>query len=266
MNERRQQHYFLERQVLRLYQLHGLGGAVALVTAISITTSVAITLAVCWPLYAESNESPNGLLIALGLAVVVPSICAPIATLVLVRLMQRLEEAVQAATQLATTDVLTGVANRRGFFQSIELLGTNTANTQLCLVGILDCDSFKQINDSFGHSAGDAALIEIARRLSSVVGEEGCIGRLGGDEFGFVVVAGEDAVRRKQQEIKERCERLAIDLPDSSQAIILHSSIGTALQSSGESVEEALTRADQQLYSSKRANREQSIRAATRSA
>ena len=74
MNEQRQQHQFLERQLLRLYQDHGLAGAVALVTACSVTTSVAITMAVCWPLYAKSNEFLNGLLIPLVLAIVVPSI------------------------------------------------------------------------------------------------------------------------------------------------------------------------------------------------
>ncbi|WOJ92883.1 GGDEF domain-containing protein [Congregibacter variabilis] len=264
MSEKRQQHKLLERQLMRLYQHHGLIGAVILVTVCSVVTSVAITMAVCWPLYAGSEGYVQGLAIPLLLAIVVPSICAPAATLVLVCLMQRLEEAVEAATRLATTDVLTGVANRRGFFQSIERLDIDFPDATTCLVGILDCDRFKQLNDSLGHAAGDAALIELARRLQSAVERHGCVGRLGGDEFGFVVTGSDTLVRNRECEIEEQCQRFTMDVPESKHSVMLHSSIGAVMQNQEETIEQALARADRQLYATKSSNREQSVRVAGR--
>lgn len=85
----------------------------------------------------------------------------------------------------ATHDDLTGLANRnqlmRELNRCVAQLSTDT-DRGLCFF-FIDCDRFKQINDRFGHLMGDKVLIQVANRLSTLVGDATCLARLGGDEF-----------------------------------------------------------------------------------
>ena len=85
----------------------------------------------------------------------------------------------------ALHDQLTDLANRRSFFLSLEkrLRKNPTAPP---VIGIVDLDGFKPVNDVFGHAAGDLVLKETANRFVALVGEEGIVSRLGGDEFGII--------------------------------------------------------------------------------
>ncbi|MGO8220185.1 putative bifunctional diguanylate cyclase/phosphodiesterase [Rhizobium ruizarguesonis] len=85
----------------------------------------------------------------------------------------------------ALHDQLTGLANRRSFFLSLEKRLQKDPSSPPVL-GILDLDGFKPVNDVFGHAAGDLVLKETARRFVALVGEEGTVSRLGGDEFGII--------------------------------------------------------------------------------
>ncbi|RYD27623.1 MAG: diguanylate cyclase [Lysobacteraceae bacterium] len=93
--------------------------------------------------------------------------------------------------QLAHTDPLTGLPNRRFFFKALETLllarqhDTSGAVAPFC-VGVLDLDRFKAINDTYGHVYGDRLLEAIGRRLSLRAGGAVTIARLGGDEFGVL--------------------------------------------------------------------------------
>lgn len=92
----------------------------------------------------------------------------------------------------ASTDVLTGLLNRRGFEDRLEreLVLAQDARTPLSLL-VLDCDDFKDVNDRAGHEFGDALLREVGLVLSHVSGARGCAARLGGDEF-VVMLPGVD--------------------------------------------------------------------------
>lgn len=94
---------------------------------------------------------------------------------------------------LATTDSLTGLANRRGMHQGLEAaIHIAWRESQHLAVMMLDLDKFKPINDAFGHEAGDAALCEVGRRLQSVARRStDVVARLGGDEFAVICVAPE---------------------------------------------------------------------------
>lgn len=97
------------------------------------------------------------------------------------RLLEKMED-------LSVHDPLTGLLNRRGLGLFMgQFLATVERRKTLALVGILDLDDFKPVNDTFGHSAGDNLLVEIAGRLRGTLRESDLAGRLGGDEF--VVVA-----------------------------------------------------------------------------
>jgi len=92
---------------------------------------------------------------------------------------------------VARRDDLTGVANRTAFREAYEaqllaLTSSMASNGRSLAIHWLDLDKFKEINDSFGHLAGNALLSGIARRLDESFGEEGIVARLGGDEFAVV--------------------------------------------------------------------------------
>lgn len=89
-----------------------------------------------------------------------------------------------AAIQLATLDELTGIANRRGFLTLAQnSLNLSVRNQFAMTLVYLDLDNFKQINDNFGHAAGDAVLIDFANLLKHAFRDSDVFARIGGDEF-----------------------------------------------------------------------------------
>lgn len=112
----------------------------------------------------------------------------------------RKQIAMQRLHQLANYDALTGLTNRRFFFESVKyaLIRAKRHNSG-CAVLYFDLDGFKVINDKFGHEAGDSVLKETALRLAQSVRESDILGRLGGDEFALLV---EDTGHPKEHAIK----------------------------------------------------------------
>lgn len=152
----------------------------------------------------------------------------------LIQTTTRLREATAAldaerthAWSLAVTDSLTGLVNRRMFEQQ---LATAIAYSRHCgqplSVLLLDVDDFKQINDRFGHAAGDAALCEVALALETGVRAGDVPARIGGDEFAVVLPAADLA--QAQQVAKRIKERLAPFSLPSSRGEQLAISIGLA--------------------------------------
>lgn len=103
--------------------------------------------------------------------------------------MLRVTRPVDTLADLALTDPLTGIGNRRSMVQEGERLVVEAARkAQLVSVMIIDLDRFKEVNDAFGHAAGDGALKMVAQHLRFVVGQ-GVVCRLGGDEFAILRLA-----------------------------------------------------------------------------
>lgn len=89
--------------------------------------------------------------------------------------------------RLATSDALTGLANRESFYRRLsEMTALSARNQQLVILHIIDLDHFKHVNDSQGHHAGDALLQSAAERMRSVIRDSDFIARLGGDEFAII--------------------------------------------------------------------------------
>ena len=93
--------------------------------------------------------------------------------------------------QVADTDPLTGLANRRAFLAGLEARLGRTRARPFGLA-LLDLDDFKPINDTFGHAAGDSVLVEVATRLRIEAGQGAMAARIGGDEFALILPCGEE--------------------------------------------------------------------------
>lgn len=155
---------------------------------------------------------------------------------------------------LAEFDVMTGLANRSRFQSKLADLTAGTAGqSALGALLLVDLDGFKQINDTFGHVAGDECLKEVARRLESACAGVDLVSRIGGDEFAVLVGPGLDlaAISELAREIIDKVGR-AVD--HGGRALKLGASIGIALHEDG-TPSDLLVRADTALYSAKAAGR-----------
>lgn len=154
--------------------------------------------------------------------------------------------------EMAVTDELTGLKNRRGFFLLAEeqLKVASCEKAKLWFI-FIDVDGMKLINDRHGHSEGDRALIATADLLRNTFRASDAIARIGGDEF-VVMIAGTDESHGCM--IRERlCQNL--DLYNAATRPRLSLSVGIVYANTGESpcsIEDLLRRADGQMYESKR--------------
>ncbi|WP_431633985.1 putative bifunctional diguanylate cyclase/phosphodiesterase [Dyella sp. KULCS107] len=112
--------------------------------------------------------------------------------------------------RLATTDILTGLANRARFYRSVEEALAKSASVAVVMI---DLDGFKDVNDTLGHTVGDDILCEVARRLESALGSRGLVARIGGDEFGLLlqVDTPEQAHAVAQSVIDRVAEAIRVD-------------------------------------------------------
>jgi diguanylate cyclase (GGDEF)-like protein len=162
----------------------------------------------------------------------------------------------KALEALALNDPLTGLANRRLFADRMSLALVHARrNRSAMAVMYLDLDGFKRINDTLGHSSGDALLKMVAARLSSTVREEDAAARLGGDEFAVALweVGGPDDAAAVARKVLEGVARpYVVD----GREVVVTASIGIALYPEhGEDADALMKSADAALYEAKRAGK-----------
>lgn len=174
-----------------------------------------------------------------------------------------LEEKNQILKFSASHDALTGLYNRAGFIsQAIELLRTQGVGTP-CAVIMADLDHLKQINDTFGHHAGDKAICTVAETLARALPADSPLGRTGGDEFTALMLLQDGySVEEFQQRIRQDVEHYN---GMSTLPWYLGISVGCSafVYSNPSQLSEELEKADQQLYQAKALRRSSVIRIAS---
>lgn len=151
---------------------------------------------------------------------------------------------------LATHDLMTGLANRAHFESCFaQAAAQHAQNHSQFSVLMVDLDRFKQINDNFGHAAGDAVLKEIACRFRAAIGREDFVARLGGDEFAFLCSGNETQAQALALRL---VDAVALPVEFEGNSFSVGVSIGGCVfPDHGQALDQLLRIADEALYRAK---------------
>jgi diguanylate cyclase len=167
----------------------------------------------------------------------------------------RLQKELDETSELVRHDPLTGTLNRKGLDEALEreIARARRRGSALCL-GLLDIDNFKNLNDTYGHKAGDEALVHLAGVVRDSLRPQDSVGRLGGEEFIIILPdteteGGVAVLARLQRELTRRF------FLANNQKVLITFSAGVAELGQGEDHLSAVDRADKAMYAAKRAGK-----------
>jgi two-component system cell cycle response regulator len=163
------------------------------------------------------------------------------------RYQERLQAELNRSLEMAVTDGLTGLRNRRYITRHLEGLLRNGSVALL----MLDVDRFKTVNDTYGHAAGDQVLQDVALRMRQHLRAVDVVARFGGEEF---VVAMASAGEQEALQVAERLRESLIETPvtlEQHSALSITASIGVAISKAGDSLDDLTSAADAALYRAK---------------
>lgn len=188
----------------------------------------------------DAGSPGRSLIWALSLLTVAP----PLVALIGIDISSTRSE-LDALQNQALTDELTGLANRAQLLRTLARYAGTGAAVLFC-----DLNGFKQVNDTYGHAAGDEVLVEVARRLVPAVRGEDLVVRLGGDEFVVVAPAARtadpDALRRRVLGALRQPMLLSGGL-----VVLVGAAVGVARLEAGAEPLDVLQQADRQMYAAK---------------
>ncbi|HZS83685.1 MAG TPA: GGDEF domain-containing protein [Stellaceae bacterium] len=159
--------------------------------------------------------------------------------------------------RLADEDSLMPIANRRAFVRELSrMMGFAQRYGTPSSIVYFDLNGLKAINDQCGHAAGDAALQHVAQILVDSVRNTDVVGRIGGDEFGVLLVQTDEETARRKADVLAAAIA-ARPLPWQGKEIALSAAYGTYSFSGGENAADALDAADRAMYMLKKQQRSQ---------
>ena len=154
----------------------------------------------------------------------------------------------------ARTDGLTGLPNRRAFDQKMDECFTQWQQTkQVFSLALIDIDHFKNVNDTFGHPAGDAVLRELATRMNTIKSDSLIVARYGGEEFAVIM----DGDEKRAAAMMERLRLIVLNTPFKADSLSIPMTIssGIATINAEERTGKLVRRSDEALYSAKMGGR-----------
>lgn len=162
---------------------------------------------------------------------------------------KKLEKANERIEKLSKTDVLTGLANRRHFMDYFEkMISQAQRHSNPISLVMIDLDKFKDINDSYGHQAGDDVLSALGNLLSRETRKEDLAGRIGGEEFAVILTQTDiEKADNYAERIRKEINQLEVD----SVPAEITASLGVSEMKDGDDSESLLKRADAALYEAK---------------
>lgn len=203
-----------------------------------------------WYLIVEQQENEaelqikNTLVINLGVSLLISIVVIFLVNLIIAGYQQKLEA-------MATTDKLTGVANRQVFDILFRQAHSQSKRIKKQLSAIMfDIDYFKQINDSYGHPTGDVVLKTLAQTIKHSIRESDILFRWGGDEFFIILPECDiDMARKTAEKIRRKVESLEITFSGKSLSVTI--SMGVATMSAIDTSDDLVQRSDKALYAAK---------------
>lgn len=172
-------------------------------------------------------------------------------------LLNATEAALAEVEARATTDVLTGLPNRRGFMARLQDEFARIKRYEIGMASVLMCDldHFKQINDQYGHASGDAVLQSFGKVVSTEMRKVDMAGRIGGEEFAIILTGtDESSALHFAERLRQRASETTVAHEDVTLQFTV--SIGVAQLLPGDQrAEDALARADHSLYRAKQNGR-----------
>jgi len=173
----------------------------------------------------------------------------------MLELQSHLLEARDALAHQATHDFLTGVYNRRAIRDRLkEEISRAGREKESLSVGMLDIDHFKNINDTYGHQAGDEALLAFTRCIQDGLREYDCVGRYGGEEF-LVIAPGSMGLNKESLYERLRARIAEAEITTNAGKVFLTVSIGVTPGTGRSTVDALLAAADAALYQAKAGGR-----------
>ncbi|HEV7898582.1 MAG TPA: GGDEF domain-containing protein [Planosporangium sp.] len=149
----------------------------------------------------------------------------------------------------ASHDPLTGLPNRRAFYELGAALVADPQRLHLA-AAVLDLDDFKQINDRYGHAAGDEVLVNVARRFATYAGD-GLVARLGGDEFAALLVGATADERWLRQAGERLAVTVAAPMRVAESTVVVTASVGLVPVDRPADLADVLRHADAAMYRAK---------------
>jgi diguanylate cyclase (GGDEF)-like protein/PAS domain S-box-containing protein len=157
--------------------------------------------------------------------------------------------------QLATTDSLTGLVNRRALFAELEMeISRSRRSGRPLSMLVFDLDHFKPVNDHYGHAAGDVVLARFGMALKTMVRTIDVVGRIGGEEFAVLLPESNlETAYQIAERIRAGLESMVFEVP--GKCLTVTASIGAAELGTSESSSQLFVRADSALYRAKESGR-----------
>lgn len=168
-------------------------------------------------------------------------------------MVQEIREKNEVLNFISESDALTGCMNRRGFMEKTLQMNKENEGKEMVIL-FADLYHLKEINDSFGHIEGDFFIRHCSQTLKSVVGKEGIVGRIGGDEFCVVILGNMEDGQQIIEKVKEENE-IFNRSSDKKYYVELSAGCTSVICRNGLVITDVLKKADRALYEAKKLRR-----------
>lgn len=229
-----------------------------IIVAIVMAGSLALTVVVLPLLGTPLSRTALIMCVVITLFLAVPiSIHSSLQKERLRETLERLSEAHRLLEETARRDSLTGLANRGALFEALQAALEPSAKEGVLLM--IDADEFKQINDRFGHAAGDRTLREIADAMRKTLRPDDFCARIGGEEFAVILPATTLAEAHVIAErLRDEIGRIRLKVRGGAQ-VTVSVSIGAAILRGGADASAVMRLADKRLYEAKKTGRNRTV-------